>query len=343
MSDENKIESADEYLKKYHGDTTSHWTNPTAKDLEEHKKAEAAAQQKAKEEKEAESETRGQIGAAVGAYAAHKNLIPRAFKNALSGSPEVYGGTTPAPTATGPRMRVEPSMGPEPLIPHDVAGTHPSIVTQVLQSTHGENQPTGKQGRQGHNMSAQREKWELEQNLKRYPNAPEEIVKFGKEYPLPWDFIVTERTGREIENEANQARDRRNNFNAQAEKDAQLRAERAAHDAAEAQARAARRAEMLGKGVNFAKGALKTGLGAVGGYFTGKDIVDIAPTVWQKGLHPEKYTQEEKNKLLNTAGGLSMMIPTLPTQVLGGALIGKGHQDELNSALDRLAPQRRAR
>jgi len=338
---DDKVESAEDYLKKYHHpETISSWSNPTAADLETIKKADAEAQQEVKQKQESEAEGRGKVGALVGGYAAHKNLIPRAFKKALSGSPEVYGGTTPAATGNATRMRVEPTVG-EPLIPHDVAGTHPSTVNEVMTSARGDGEPTGRQKRQGHNMTAQREKWELEQKLKQQPSAKTAIINFGPEYPRESGIIIPEHVGTQMEEEARRAHAERQALDAQAARDASLRAERAAQNAADAQAAAARRAEMVGKGVNLAKGAAKVGAGALGGYFAGKDIVDIAPTVWKKGFHADQYTPEEKNKLLNTAGGLSMMIPTVPTQVLGGALIGKGHQDELMGVLNRLAPQRR--
>jgi hypothetical protein len=343
MSDENKMESADEYLRKYHGDI-SDWTNPNAKDLEEHKKAEAAAQQKAKEEKEARAETRGQIGAAVGAYAAHKNIIPRAFKGTFAGDPKVYGGTAPVPTVNAPSMRVEPTMG-EALIPHDVAGTHPeSTVTRVMQSIspNEKGYGTGRQREDAQHLKSNRQAILLEQARKN-PNFVPAVIEGGEMFPSRGGVLISQNEAEIMAAEEAARNQKAAEIAAQAERDAALRAERAAHNAAQSQAAAARRAEMISKGVNLAKGAAKVGGGALGGYFAGKDVIDIAPTVMQKGLHPEKYTQEEKNKLLNTAGGLSMMIPTLPTQVLGAALIGKGHQDELSSALDRLAPQRRAK
>jgi hypothetical protein len=296
-----------------------------------------------KKKREDKADKAAMYGAGVGAFVAHKNIIPRAFNKVLKGYPTASGSSkTATTTGNAPRMRVEPNMG-EPLIPHDVAGTHPSTVAEIMTSARGADEPTGRQKRQGHNMTAQREKWELEQKLKQQPSAKTEIIKFGAEYPRESGIIIPEHVGTQMEEEARRAHAERQALDAQATRDTSLRAERAANNAADAQAAAARRAEMISKGVKFGKGALNVGAGALGGYFTGKDILDIAPTVRKKGINLDEYTKEEKDKLLNTAGGLAMMIPYLPSQLVGAAMIGKGHQDELSSALDRLAPKRKTK
>lgn len=336
-------DSVKEYLKKYHGEDYDRHINPSPADEEAYKKAQVAAAKKVEEEKESDAQTRGAVGAGVGAYAVHKNLIPRAFKGIFAGSPDVYGGNTPPSTPTGnaPGMRVEPTMGSNAPMP----GNAPeSTVTRVMQSISPNESGfgTGRQREDAQHLKSNRQSILLEQARKN-PNFVPAVIEGGEMYPSRGGILLSQNEAEIMAAEEAARNQRIAEINAQAERDAALRAERAAHDAAEAQAKAARRAEMINKGVNFGKGALKVGAGALGGYFTGKDIVDIAPTVWKKGFHADQYTPEEKKKLLNTTGGLAMMIPTLPTQVLGAAMIGKGHQDELSSALDRLAPKRKTK
>lgn len=334
---DDKPKSAEEFLSELHGEKPAHWAHPTPADLAKRKQQEDELARKEAEEKESDLQTRGAIGAGVGAFAAHKNIIPRAFKATFKGDPTVYGGGAPTTTVNAPRMRVEPTMGSNTVIP----GNAPeSTVTRVMQSVSPNESGfgTGRQREDAHNIKSNRQAILLEEARKN-PNFVPAIIEGGEMFPSRGGVLLHQNEAEIMAAEQAALNQRNAEIAAQAERDAALRAEREAHIAADAQAKAARRAEMMRKGM----GALKVGAGALGGYFTGKDIVDIAPTVWQKGFHPEKYTEEEKNKLLNTAGGLSMMIPTLPTQVLGAAMIGKGHQDELSSALDRLAPKRKSK
>jgi len=334
-------DSVEEFFKKLHGEDYERNMNPTDSDKEAYKKAEEERRKKAQQEAEDAAQTRGAYGAAAGALIANKNVIPRVFKKALSPAPELAGGTSVTPTYNVPGMRIEPTMD---LGLPQLGNAPESTVTRVMQSISPNDKGfgTGRQREDAQHLKSNRDAILLEEARKN-PNFVPAVIEGGNVYPTRNGILITQNEA-DILHAEEATRDARiADINAQAERDAQLRAQRAADNAAEAQAKAARRAEMINKGVNFAKGAARVGAGALGGYFTGRDIVDIAPTVWQKGLHPDKYTQEEKNKLLNTAGGLSMMIPTLPTQVLGAAMIGKGHQDELSSALDRLAPKRKSK
>lgn len=338
---DDKPKSAEEFLSELHGQKPAHWLHPTPASIENKKKEEAAAAKKAAEEKESDLQTRGAVGAAVGAYAANKNLIPRAFKKALSPAPELTGGTSVTPTANAPRMRVEPTMGPNSPMP----GNAPeSTVTRVMQSISPNESGfgTGRQREDAQHLKSNRQAILLEQARKN-PNFVPAVIEGGEMYPSRGGILLSQNEAEIMAAEEAAKNQKIAEINAQAERDAALRAERAAQNAAEAQAKAARKAEMISKGVNFGKGALKVGAGALGGYFTGRDIIDIAPTVYKKGIHLDQYTKEEKDKLLNTAGGLSMMIPTLPTQLMGAAMVGKGHQDELSSALDRLVPKRKTK
>lgn len=335
---DDKPKSAEEFLSELHGEKPAHWAHPSPAYLENKKKEEAAAARKVEEQKESDAQTRGAIGAGVGAYAAHKNIIPRAFKAALKGDPTVYGGgKTPTTTVNAPRMRVEPTMGTNTVMP----GNAPeSTVTRVMQSVSPNESGfgTGRQREDAHNIKSNRQAILLEEARKN-PNFVPAIIEGGEMFPSRGGVLLHQNEA-EIMAAEQEALNRRNaEIAAQAERDAALRAEREAHIAADAQAKAARKAEMMRKGM----GALKVGAGALGGYFTGRDVIDIAPTVYKKGINLDQYTPEEKDKLLNTAGGLSMMIPTIPTQLLGAAMIGKGHQDELSSALDRLLPKRKTK
>ena len=334
-------DSVEEFFKKHHGEDYERHMNPTAADKEAYKKAEEEQRKKAQQEKDDAANERGAYGAAAGAIIANKNVIPRVFKKVFSPASEFVGGASGTPTVNVPGMRIEPTMDlglPQP------SNAPESTVTRVMQSISPNDKGfgTGRQREDAQHLKSNRSSILLEEARKN-PNFVPAVIEGGEMYPSRGGVLISQNEA-EIMAAEEAARDARiAEINAQAERDAQLRAERAANNAAEAQAKAARRAEMINKGVNLAKGAARVGAGALGGYFTGRDIVDIAPTVWQKGFHPERYTEEEKNKLLNTAGGLSMMIPTLPTQVLGAAMIGKGHQDELSSALDRLAPKRKSK
>jgi hypothetical protein len=338
---DDKPKSAEEFLSELHGEKPAHWAHPSAAYLENKRKEEAAAAKKAEEEKESDAQTRGLVGAGVGAVAANKNLIPRAFKKAFSPAPELVGGTSVTPTSNVPGMRVEPTMGTNSLMP----GNAPeSTVTRVMQSISPNDKGfgTGRQREDAQHLKSNRDAILLEEARKN-PNFVPAVIEGGNVYPTRNGILITQNEA-DILHAEEAARDAKiSDINSQADKDAALRAERAAKNAADAQAAAARRAEMLHKGINFGKNALRVGSGALGGYFTGRDIIDIAPTVYKKGIHLDQYTKEEKDKLLNTAGGLSMMIPTLPTQLMGAAMVGKGHQDDLSSALDRLAPKRKTK
>jgi hypothetical protein len=344
MSEKDKDEIADsiqEYLEKNHGADYTRHMNPTAADREAYKKAELAAQQKAAEEKEANAQTRGAIGAVTGAMVANKNVIPRVLKKVFSPAPELVSGTSVTPTSSVPGMRVEPTMGSGAAVP----GNAPeSTVTRVMQSISPNEGGfgTGRQREDAQHLKSNRNSILLEEARKN-PNFVPAVIEGGEMYPSRGGILLSQSEAEIMAAEEAARNQRIAEINAQAERDAALRAQRAAENAAEAQAKAARRAEMLNKGINFGKGAFKVGAGALGGYFTGRDVIDIAPTVFKKGIHLDQYTPEEKDKLLNTAGGLSMMIPTLPTQLLGAAMIGKGHQDELSSALDRLMPKRKTK
>jgi hypothetical protein len=334
---DDKPKSAEEFLSELHGEKPAHWAHPSAAYLENKKKEDAAATQKAADEKESDALTRGAVGAGVGAYAVHKNIIPRAFKAAFKGDPTVYGGGAPTPTGNAPRMRVEPSMGSNSLMPGNPSE---STVTRVMQSiSPNENGfGTGRQREDAQHIKSNRSAILLEEARKN-PNFVPAIIEGGEMFPTRSGVLLHQNEAEIMADEQDALKRRNADIADQAETDARNRAERAANNAADAQAKAARRAEMMRKGL----GALKVGAGALGGYFTGRDVIDIAPTVLKKGINLDQYTKEEKDKLLNTAGGLSMMIPHPATQLLGAAMIGKGHQDDLSSALDRLAPKRKTK
>jgi len=224
---DDKPKSAEEFLSELHGEKPAHWAHPTPAYLENKKKEEAAAARKVEEQKESDAQTRGAVGAGVGAYAAHKNIIPRAFKAALKGDPTVYGGGAPTTTGNAPRMRVEPTMGTNTVMP----GNAPeSTVTRVMQSVSPNESGfgTGRQREDAHNIKSNRQAILLEEARKN-PNFVPAIIEGGEMFPSRGGVLLHQNEA-EIMAAEQEALNRRNaEIAAQAERDAALRAEREAH------------------------------------------------------------------------------------------------------------------
>ena len=237
---DDKPKSAEEFLSELHGQRPAHWLHPTPASIENKKKEEAAAAKKAEEQKESDLQTRGAIGAGVGAYAAHKNLIPRAFKAALKGDPTVYGGgKTPTTTVNAPRMRVEPTMGSNSLMPGNPSE---STVTKVMQSVSPNESGfgTGRQREDAHNIKSNRQAILLEQARKN-PNFVPAIIEGGEMFPSRGGILLHQNEAEIMAAEQAALNQRNAEIAAQAERDAALRAERAANSAADAQAAQASR------------------------------------------------------------------------------------------------------
>jgi hypothetical protein len=281
---------------------------------------------------ESESETKNKqdksneaalYGGAAGAYAAHTDAFRRTAGKLLKPAPTLYAPSAPKTTAsTAARPRPATGMRIEPTFGAPGAATEASQVDQMMQSIKGEGKPTGRQMERGHNWETNRESLATKHNLKT-PGAPQAIVEAGPMAPTRAGIAVPESVAREMEEEALRREAARRVAEQNAKAAADARAAQEAEVAAQAEARAADKTARRSAQVGAAKGFGKVALGGLGGALSAKEAYDL----YQEGLHKKpmsEWTDEDYARAMTAAGGLSMTVPTIPTQLLGGLATGAG-------------------
>jgi len=280
------------------------------------------------------------IGGVSGGYMAHKNTFGNLFRPGAG----VYEPIKVEPRKIRPPSsspaRVPPAPPTPPSSLYEFSSNTPYIddydskVDEVMKSLREKDEATGKQKRTGHNMEAQREKWELAENLEKNPHAKKPIVQFGPAYPTESGIIVSEAEGRKLEEEKlrKQAQQKIAEEQIKHEREYQealrkYQQDLASHHAATeaekraiaeqesfklAEQRAAQEAEKTGKLIGYGKGALRVGTGVLGGALAAKDAYDLSKKP------RSEWTDEDWGKAISAGGGALMTVPTLPTEVLGG-------------------------
>jgi hypothetical protein len=263
------------------------------------------------------------IGAGVGAYSAHKGFGKGILKNLFSPDPSVYA---PAPVSKVPLPSVGPSVTQRaepflfsglPSTPQNVTSAFPetpqppaSEVETIMQSTR-DSGPTGRQMESGHNWESNRMRLAQEAAMETNPTAVREIVSAGPMAPTRAGIAVRKALAIELEDERKMAEARQKIIEAQ--RKAAEETQRMARET-EIQ-RLQREAEQAAARKGLIRGVTKVGLGGLGGGLAAKDLYAAVQDMRKQGL-----TDENIAEALGGVGGLMMMVPTLPTELLGGAL-----------------------
>ena len=249
-------------------------------------------------------------GAGAGAYATHKDLLREGASKFLTPAESTYKPVT-KPTVTVHAY-------PEPLLPNELTAldTYDSDVEKMMQSIKDKNKPTGRQMERGHNWETNRESLATKGNMKAVPNAAEAIVNAGPMAPTRSGIAVPEHAARRLEEEElrKEAQRRVAEETAKREAEAKIAAQKQAQAEAKAleEAEAARAAKIAG----IKTGAVRVGIGALGGALGAKDIYDVTQKPYKD------WNEEDYLKLVGGAGGLLSTIPTPITEGAGIALAG---------------------
>lgn len=279
--------------------------------MEDQDKA-AEEDRKAKEDAPMSSNEKYAVGAGAGAgaYATHKDLVRQGASRFLAPAETTYKPVT-KPTVTVHAY-------PEPLLPNELTAldTYDSDVEKMMQSIKDKSKPTGRQMERGHNWETNRESLATKGNMKAVPNAAEAIVNAGPMAPTRSGIAVPEHAARRLEEEElrREAQRRVAEDTARREAEAKISAQKQAQVEAKAleEAEAARAAKIAG----IKTGAVRVGIGALGGALGAKDIYDVT----QKPM--KDWNEEDYLKLAGGAGGVLSTIPTPLTEGAGIALAG---------------------